>query len=47
MKRSGRELSIDMVIHRGIYKKDLITLFPCFIFVPARVSFYFVVTQLP
>jgi len=32
MKRSRRELSIDMVIHSGIFKNDQITLSPCFIF---------------
>ena len=30
MKRSRRELSIDMVIHRSIFKNNLITLFLCF-----------------
>jgi len=28
MKRSRRELSIDMIIHRGIFKDNQITLFP-------------------
>jgi len=30
MKRSRRELSIDMVIHRGIIKNNKIKLFLCF-----------------
>jgi len=30
MKRSRRELSIDMVICRGVYENNQITLFPCF-----------------
>jgi len=30
MKKSRRELSIDMVIHRGIFKNKKMTLFPCF-----------------
>ena len=30
MERSRRELSIDMVIHRGIFKNNQITLFPSF-----------------
>ena len=33
MKRSRRELFIDMVIHRGIFENNQITLFPC-IFIP-------------
>jgi len=28
------ELSIDIVIHRGIFKNNQITLFLCFTFVP-------------
>jgi len=41
IKRSRRELSIDMVIHRGIFKINQITLFPCFTFMPDKgVSFY-------
>jgi len=34
MKMSRRELSIDMVIHRGIFKNNQITFFPCFTFIP-------------
>jgi len=34
MKRSRRELSIDMVIHRGIVKNNQITLFSCFTVIP-------------
>jgi len=36
MKRSRRELSINMVIHRAIFKSNQITLFlrPCFTFIP-------------
>jgi len=34
MKRSRRELSIDMVIHEGIFENNLLTLFPCFTFIP-------------
>jgi len=30
MKRSCRELPIDIIIHRGIFKNKQITLFPCF-----------------
>jgi len=42
MKRSRRELSIDMVIHRGIFENNKITLFPCFTFIPKTgVSFDF------
>jgi len=33
MKRPRRELSIDMVVHGGILKKN-ITFFPCFTFIP-------------
>jgi len=41
MKTSRRDISIDMVIHRGIFKNNQITLFPCFTFVPKTgVSFY-------
>ena len=34
MKRSRRELSIDMAIYMGIFKNNQITLFPCFSFTP-------------
>jgi len=34
MKRSLRELSIDMIIQRCIFKYNQISLFPCFTFVP-------------
>jgi len=34
MKMSRRELSIDMVIHRDIFKNNQITLFPSFTFIP-------------
>jgi len=41
MKWSRRELSIDAVIHRGIFKGNQMTLLPCFTFVPKTgVSFY-------
>jgi len=41
MKRSHRELSIDIVIHRGIFKHNQITLFPRFtIILKPGVSFY-------
>jgi len=41
MKRSRRELFIDVAIHRGIFKNNLITFFPCFTFIhKAGVSFY-------
>ena len=33
MKRSRRELSINMVIHRFNLKNNQITLFPCFTFI--------------
>jgi len=33
MKRSRGELSIDMVIHMGIFKNNQITLFPCLPFI--------------
>jgi len=40
IKRSRRELSIDMVILIGICKNDQIILFPCFNFIPKKgVSF--------
>jgi len=32
MKRSRRELSIDMIIHRVIFENTQITLFSCFTF---------------
>ena len=34
MKRSRRELAIDMVVHRGIFKFNQITLVLCFTFIP-------------
>ena len=34
MKRSRRELSIDMVIPTDIFKNNQITLFPCFTSTP-------------
>jgi len=34
MKRSRRELSINMVIDRSIIKNNQFTLFTCFTFVP-------------
>jgi len=42
MKRSRQELSIDMVIHWGIFKYKEIALLPCFTFIPktAGLSFY-------
>jgi len=41
MKRSRRELSIDMVIHRNIFKNNQVKLSPCFTFIPKTgVSFY-------
>jgi len=33
MERSRRELSIDVVIHKGILKNNQITLFPRFTFI--------------
>jgi len=30
MKRSRRELSINMIIHRSVFQNNQITLFPCF-----------------
>jgi len=43
LKRSCRELSIDMFILRGIHKNKLITLFPGFTSIPETgVSFYYV-----
>jgi len=41
MKRSRRELSIDKVIYRGIFKNNLVTVFPCFTFIlKTGVNFY-------
>jgi len=41
MKWSRRKLSIDMIIHRGIFNNDQTVLFPCFTFIPkTEVSFY-------
>jgi len=41
MKRSGRELSIDVVIHMGIFKNSQIRLLPCFASIPTtEVSFH-------
>jgi len=34
MKRSRRELSINMVINRFIFKNNQITLITCFTFIP-------------
>jgi len=37
----SRELSIDMVIHGGIFKNNQITVSPCFTFIPKTgVRFY-------
>ena len=42
MKRSRRELSIDIVIHWGVFKTNKITLFPCFTCIPKPgVSFHY------
>jgi len=43
MKRSRRELSIDMVIVRGIFKNNQITHYSCFIFKPKTQAFVFTV----
>jgi len=43
MKRSRRELSIDMVIHKGIFKNNQITLFSCFTFIPKIVLVFTVI----
>jgi len=41
MKRSRRELAIDMTVHKGILKFNQITLFPCSTFIPkSGASFY-------
>jgi len=41
MKRSRREFSVDMAVHRDIFKNNQITLFPCFASVPKTgLSFY-------
>jgi len=41
MKTSRRELSIEMVIHRSIFKNNQITHFSCFTFISTTgVSFY-------
>jgi len=41
MNGSRRELSIDIIIHWGIFKNNPISLFPCFTFIPKTgVSFY-------
>ena len=34
MKRSRRELSVNVVIHRFIFKNNQITPFPCLTFIP-------------
>jgi len=48
MKRSRQELSIDVVIRRGIFKNNQITLFTCFTFIPVTgVSFYCVSARNP
>jgi len=40
-KRSRRELSIDIVVHRGAFKNNQITLFSCFTLIPETgVGFY-------
>jgi len=36
MQRSRRELSVDMVVHRGIFKNNHITLFLFFTFMPKK-----------
>jgi len=43
MKRSLKELSIDMVIHQVIFKNNQITLFPCLTFIPKKVGLVFTV----
>ena len=41
MKKYRRELSIDMIIDRGIFKNNQISLSPCFPFIPKTgASFY-------
>ena len=41
MKRSRRELSIDRIVLRAIFKFKQITLFPCFTFIYLKqVGFY-------
>jgi len=41
MKRSRHELSIDMVIHRAIFRNNHFKLFPYFTFIPKTgVNFY-------
>ena len=37
IKRSRRELSIDMSFKAGIFKYDWITLFPSFTFIPGSI----------
>jgi len=39
MKRSRRELSIDIVIHRVIFKNNQIALFPCFTYLDQDLDF--------
>jgi len=46
INRPRRELTIDMVIHSGIFKNNQIALFPFFIFIPETgVSFFRVKKQ--
>jgi len=40
IKRSRRELSIDMVIHIDIFQNNQFTIFPSFTFIP-KTSFFF------
>jgi len=46
MKRSRRELSIDMVINEGIFKDNQITLLPCSAFVYPNQGLVFTVAPL-
>ena len=39
MKRSRRELFIDMVIHKGIFENEHVTLYPSFTLPKTGVSF--------
>jgi len=47
MKRSRWELSIDMVIHRGILKNNQITPLLCFTFIPKTGASFLLVIYLP
>jgi len=41
MESSQRDLFIDMVVDRFIFKNNQITVYPCFIFIPkTELSFY-------